>query len=269
MYLKKLTDRLVLRNALPADAGAMGDLQRRVFPTLSPSELLTERHFAQHIKTFPEGQLVVTFNNTVIASTSTLRCRYPSPRHTFLEITGDLTICTHDPDGEWLYGFDMGVDPALQGLGFGRYLYAARNEIARMLNMSGQVITGMPSGYGKVKATLPFDEYYTRLLSGEVFDPTVSVQMKMGFEPDAVIADYLNDPKCGNYGVMMKLSADRVIPYPRMAVEDLEMRVSDVLTHGTGGLQAAVEIDRSPAGADARSVAPQRTESASGAEKSS
>ena len=179
-FIKKLTEKLIIRNAIASDARAMGDLQRRVFPTLSAAELLTQDHFSRHIEIFPEGQVVVMFGARLIASTSTFRCQYPSRDHTFLGITGNLSISTHDPMGAWLYGFDMGVDPALQGLGLGRYLYSAQQEIARSLNMRDQVIAGMPSGYGKVKATLPFDEYYTQLLDGEIFDPTVSVQMKMG-----------------------------------------------------------------------------------------
>lgn len=241
MFLKKLSETLCVRNAIASDAGAMADLQRRVFPTLSAAELLAEKHFSRHIETFPEGQLVVMYGKRLIASTSTFRCRYPSPDHTFLGITGDLLIGTHDCSGEWLYGFDMGVEPALQGLGLGRYLYSARQEIARLLNMRGQVIVGMPAGYGKCSASLPFEEYYAQLLRGEIFDPTVSIQMKMGFEPEAVIADYLQDPKCGNYGVMMKLVIEKMVSAPALAGHELEARIAQKIGPQDAGHSGAFE----------------------------
>lgn len=241
MFLKKLSHNLLIRTARPSDGQAMADLQRRVFPTLSAAELLTEEHFRQHIETFPEGQVVVVHGSRLVASTSTFRCHYPSSAHTFLEITGNLSICTHNPQGEWLYGFDMGVDPALQGLGLGRYLYCARQEIARSLNMQGQVIVGMPSGYGKRSAYLPFDEYYRQLLSGEIFDPTISVQMKVGFEPEAVIANYLEDPKCGNYGVMMKLAVEKTVAAPALAAHELEGRIAQKFGYLDAGVTVVVE----------------------------
>ena len=241
MFLKQITKKLLIRTALTSDGKAMGELQRRVFPTLSAAELLTAEHFCRHIEVFQQGQLVVVFGSQLIASTSTFRCHYPSRHHTFLDITGNRLISTHDPLGPWLYGFDMGVDPALQGLGLGRYLYAARQEIARSLSMQGQVIVGMPSGYGKVSSSVPFDDYYAQLLRGELFDPTVSVQLKMGFEPEAVIANHLEDPKCGNYGIMMKLTVEKTVPAPTLAPSELEERIAQKLTHQDADLRVVVE----------------------------
>lgn len=241
MFLKQITEKLLIRNALPSDGRAMGDLQRRVFPTLSAAELLTEEHFCRHIEVFPQGQIVVVFGSQLIASTSTFRCRYPSRHHTFLDITGNRLISTHDPVGPWLYGFDMGVDPALQGLGLGRYLYSARQELVRSLNMQGQVIVGMPSGYGKVSDSFLFEDYYAQVRRGELFDPTISVQLKMGFEPDAVIANHLEDPKCGNYGVMMKLSVEKTVPAPTLAPSELGTLIAQKLTHQDADLRIVIE----------------------------
>jgi len=247
MFHRELTEHLILRCAVPSDARSMADLQRRVFPTLSAAELLTEEHFRRHIEVFPQGQLVITYCSRLIASTSTFRCAYPAADHTFLGITGDRLLGTHDPSGEWLYGFDMGVDPALQGLGLGRYLYAARQEIARTFKLQGQVIVGMPSGYGKCSATVPFEEYYRQLLCSEVFDPTVSIQMKLGFEPQAVIANHLQDPKCGNYGIMMNLPVTKLVAAPALAGETLEAQIAQRLGDRAGALIAAVEVSRTEA----------------------
>ena len=225
MYFKKLHDDLIIRNAKPADAEAMGALQKKVFPTLSAAELMSSGHFASHIKIFKQGQIVIEYKHNIIASTSTLRCQFPPANHTFLSITADRTIESHDPQGEWMYGIDIAVEPNLQGLGLGRYLYIALSEIARDLGLAGQVTVGMPIGYGKVKDKLSFEEYYRQILSGEVFDPTVSMQMKIGFVPTNYISNYLNDPKCADYGVMMKLEADKKITEPKLSPDLLVEKI--------------------------------------------
>lgn len=241
MYSLLLTDRLIIQNAAPRHANAMGRLQRRVFPTLSASELLTAEHFAKHIEIFPEGQFVILFDGVVIGSTSTFRTVYPKSRHTFLEATGNLWISSHNPEGEWLYGFDLGIDPDMQGLGLGRLLYRARSEICRKLGMAGQVIVGMPSGYGKLSSSLPFGDYYQQVIDQNVFDPTVSMQMRMGFEPQVVIPDYLEDPKGGNYGVMMTLPTEKIVAMPKMAAREIEARLVQMMGET---LESRIERDR-------------------------
>jgi hypothetical protein len=57
------------------------------------------------------------------------------------------------------------------------------------------------------------EEYYESLLRGERIDPTISAQMKVGFEPRGLLANYLNDPVCDNYGVLLVLNAEKEIPF--------------------------------------------------------
>jgi predicted N-acetyltransferase YhbS len=229
MYSRRITKALTIQCAEKQHAAAMAELQRKVFPTLSANELLTEKHFAEHISIFPEGQLVALLNGEVIGSTSTFRTKFPSHKHTFLEATGNLWLNTHDNEGEWLYGFDMGVDPDFRGIGLGRLMYKARGEICVDLGLEGQVIVGMPSGYGKVMSKVPFETYYDQMLNNIVFDPTVSMQMKMGFSPVAVISDYLVDPKCGNYGVLMTLAANNKVADPKLTANQISDKIIEIL----------------------------------------
>jgi hypothetical protein len=67
------------------------------------------------------------------------------------------------------------------------------------------------SGYGKVSKTMSGQQYYDELIAGKRTDPTITPQMKIGFEPIALIPGYLNDPVCGNYGVLIKIDIDREV----------------------------------------------------------
>jgi hypothetical protein len=73
----------------------------------------------------------------------------------------------------------------------------------------------MPSGYGRLKDRMSAREYYEKLLRGELDDPTLTPQMRIGFEPRALLADYLDDPVCGNYGVLIVLPAEKDVPFER------------------------------------------------------
>ncbi|MDK2973408.1 MAG: hypothetical protein PWP23_3163, partial [Candidatus Sumerlaeota bacterium] len=58
-------------------------------------------------------------------------------------------------------------------------------------------------------------DYYELLLRGELDDPTLTAQMRVGFEPRALLADYLDDPVCANYGILIVLPAEKNVPFER------------------------------------------------------
>jgi hypothetical protein len=58
---------------------------------------------------------------------------------------------------------------------------------------------------------MDMEHYYAQVLEGSIFDPTVSTQMRMGAEPQRLIYDYLDDPQCGNAGVMMILAVGKEV----------------------------------------------------------
>ena len=113
-------------------------------------------------------------------------------------------MTNHDPNGDWLYGLDIGIHPAYRGRKLAKELYLATHEMARRLRLKGEVTAGMMNGYGAVSDRMPAEVYYQELLEGKRTDPTITAQMKMGFLPLGLIPGYLDDPACGNYGVLLK-----------------------------------------------------------------
>ena len=74
------------------------------------------------------------------------------------------------------------------------------------MRLKGQVIVGTLNGYADFAKKMSVAEYFDRLLCGELSDPTISAQMKIGFEPLRLMPDYLDDPQCGHAGVLMRWS---------------------------------------------------------------
>jgi GNAT superfamily N-acetyltransferase len=212
-YHETLPGGWVLQHTQPVHARQLEELQKIVFPTLAEDQLIKAIHYLHHLKVFPEGQLVITDQQQVIGMTTTMRTRFDfdNPYHTFKETIAGGWLSRHDPHGDWLYGLDMGILPAWRGQGLARALYRARHTVAERLKLRGQLAVGMLSGYGALNNRISGQRYYDELIGGKRKDPTLTAQMNIGFEPLALIPEYLNDPLCGNFGVLIKIDIDKKI----------------------------------------------------------
>lgn len=192
------------------DAPTLEYIQQTVFPDLIPEERMQTPHFAAHVHMFPEGQWVALVDGQLAGSASSIRYifdpEHPHP-HRFAELFDGGFMRTHNPEGNWLYGMDMAVLPEFRGMGIARLLYRARQQTVRALHLDGQVIVGMLNGYGAVAHEVSVYDYFQALQVGKQKDPTVSVQMHIGFRIVTLLEDYLTDPTCGNAGVLLILPA--------------------------------------------------------------
>lgn len=215
MFRRQLSTGLVVTVMRPEHAEQLEQLQVAVFPTLADEQRLKAAHYRRHVEMFADGQYVVLDGERVVGATTTIRrdVDFEHLRHRFDDVLDGGWLSTHQPEGRWLYGIDVGTHPEYRRRGIARALYAARHEAVRRLGLDGQVTVGMMSGYGAVKHQMSADEYYAGLLAGDITDPTVSTQRRIGFEPRGLIEDYLDDPVCDNYGVALVLPAHRDVHY--------------------------------------------------------
>ena len=213
-YYRRLPDGLTIMHTRPEFAPELEALQRVCFPTLADEQRFKAAHYRKHIELFPDGQFVALDGDRVVGATTTVRLHFDVEHvdHRFADIIQGGWLTSHQPDGEWLYGADIGVEPSMRGRGVGRALYAARQEAVWRLGLRGQVTAGMISGYGAVKDRMTAEDYYAGVLAGRITDPTLSMQLRTGFEPRGLVANYLDDPVSGNYAVLLVLGADRDVP---------------------------------------------------------
>ena len=208
-YRRVLPSGLIVVSTHPDYAEQLEALQRVVFPTLADEERFKAPHYRRHLQLFAEGQFVVLDGSRVVAATSTVRRRFDfdHPDHTFAEIIQGGWLTSHQPEGDWLYGADLGVHPVYRGRGLAAALYAARQELVWALGLKGQITAGMMSGYGAVKHRMSAEQYLQALQEGRVSDPTISVQRKVGFEIRGLLRNHLHDPVCDNYSALIVLDA--------------------------------------------------------------
>jgi len=210
-YHRVLPNGLVIASGRPEHAEQLEALQRVVFPTLADEERFKAAHYRKHLELFPEGQFVGLDDERVVAATATIRLHFDftDHSHTFADIIQGGWLTSHEPDGDWLYGADIGVHPEYRRRGLAQALYAARQELVWALGLKGQVTAGMMSGYGAVKHRMSAEDYYDGLVTGRINDPTLSMQRQVGFEFRALLSNYLQDPICDNYSVLIVLDADK------------------------------------------------------------
>ena len=210
-YFQQLLPGIAVEQMQIEHTQSLEALQRIVFPALAEDELIKCVHYLKHLEIFPEGQFVITHGEKVIGMTTTMRSSFNDNHHTFKEVIAGGWLTNHNPDGDWLYGLDLGVHPDYRGKGLARSLYRARQWLVQSLALQGQFTVGMMNGYSAVSAHISAEDYYQELKAGIRTDPTLTPQMKIGFEPMSLIPGYINDPTCGGYGVLIKMDPNKII----------------------------------------------------------
>lgn len=145
-------------------------------------------------------------NDRLLGTSTTLRTTLALAlsSHSWGEITGNGTLSTHDPGGEVLYGVNIAVDPFMQGRGVGRALYQARINLARASGCTAFVAGARIPGYAAHQHDLEPEAYLHAVIQGDLMDPTLSKQLKVGFQVVRLLRDYAPDLEtCGHAALIM------------------------------------------------------------------
>ncbi len=197
----------VVREMRREDFAAVVHLCRRVYTTSIP---WTEEQLESHLRVFPEGQLVAAdaTSGTLLGLASSLIVHWDDYAFDaeWREWTAGGYFTNHDPKaGRTLYGAEVMVDPEVQRRGIGRRLYAARRHLVRRLGLRRIRAGSRLRGYGRHAARMDPEEYVARVVGGELKDPTLSFQLREGFEVLAVVGGYLrNDAESLGYAAIIE-----------------------------------------------------------------
>lgn len=189
----------------PKHAQALEKLQIACFPTLAAHELMREEHFLSHCHIFPEGSFVALDGSNVVGLGSGFLTDFDfeHTHHTFKDIIAGGYYTNHDPAGAWYYGADISVHPEYRGRGLGKLLYEARKDLVRRSNRRGIVAGGVLPGYAEHKGQLTVREYVDKVVTGKLFDATLSFQLKNGFSVVDLLENYLEDEASDNWATLI------------------------------------------------------------------
>jgi GNAT superfamily N-acetyltransferase len=197
---------ILITNTRPDFIPQLVELQIICYPTLADSSRLKAPHFESHLRIFPAGQWVALEGERVVGMSAGFLYTFDfdHPHHTFDEIIDYGFFTRHDPEGQHFYGADISVHPEYRGRGIARCLYDARKELVRRQGLRGIVTGAMIPGFAQYKSVMAAETYVARVVAGEIFDPTLSVQLRQGFHVRGLLANYLPDSATDGWSVLIE-----------------------------------------------------------------
>lgn len=191
-------------------AERLAEIELLSFPLADPADLLSADDIRAYARTFPEGYFVAMLEGVPVGQGAGifLDFDFDNPQHSLAGITGEHQCGNHDPHGSWYYGTDISVHPDHRGRGIGRHLYEARKDLVRRYRRKGIIAGGSLPGFLHHKDSLSVEEYVSRVVQGELHDPTLSFQLANGFEVRGILEDYMDDEADDGYATLIVWERD-------------------------------------------------------------
>jgi predicted amidohydrolase/ribosomal protein S18 acetylase RimI-like enzyme len=192
LKLEQFEREVAIRSLRLEDFDDLVALQMACFPGMKP--WLREQVKSQ-LEVFPEGQLCLEYDGTIVASASSLIVDFSeyADWHDWKRVADNGFIRNHDPEGDTLYGIEIMVHPEFQGMRLSRRLYEARKEIARKYNLQRIMIGGRIPGYAAYADNMTAREYAEYVLYKDIYDPVLTAQLANGFILRSLIPGYLKE----------------------------------------------------------------------------
>jgi GNAT superfamily N-acetyltransferase len=170
-------------------------LEYLCFPTVDRDDLISIAEIEIQAEVFPEGSFMVLDGDRLVGMASGIFVDYDirEPQHRRGDVIGENGADKHDPAGAWYYGKDIAVHPDLRGRGIGRRLYDLRKQVVKDHGKRGIIAGGVIPGFADHKHEMTAAEYVKAVAAGDLFDPTLTMQIANGFEAKGVISDYVDD----------------------------------------------------------------------------
>lgn len=198
--MPKRAQKLFIRQATLDDIAAINVVVAKVYADEGPYSPDQLRGQLNH---YPKGHMVAVFEERVVGYCASLRVSEERAlgQHNWRGITGGGYGTTDDADGDWLYGYEVCVDPDYRGLRIGQRLYAARRKLCVDERLKGIVFGGRIPGYRRKRRQFENVEAYCEAVADKrVRDPVMSFQLQQGFECIGVLRNYhpADKQSCGH-----------------------------------------------------------------------
>ena len=197
------------RPATLDDVEAIVELNEMCYPDPEEGDVVwRKRHVESHLRMFAEGQWVaLDSRNTIVGAATSIIVsmgRDPYRDHTWVGITDDGMLYSHDPFGDTLYGVDITVRSDCRRLGIAKRFYTERKRLCQRLNLRRIVLGGRIPGYGQKAHELSAEEYARRVEARDFLDPVLSLQLDQGFALRKVMPHYIRDPLSRDHGTFLE-----------------------------------------------------------------
>lgn len=194
---------------VPRWAADLEALELASYPTADPADLYDRESLNALANDFPQGCFAgfdSSDNHRLVAMGLGLRTPFDlsEPQHTIDDIVShDPARSGDDPKGLWYYGTGISVHLDYRRRGIGRELYALRKSVCGKLKLKGIVAGGVMPGYAEHRDTMSADDYISRVVAGDLYDPTLTFQQDNGFVLGPALEGYITDPAVNDYAALI------------------------------------------------------------------
>ena len=181
-------------------------LLEEVFPDMPPIDQYSVEELEEMVDLFPMGTPIVLDGDRPIGMGTGIFTdldfdNMPATENGLLYDADD--VCTHDPDGDYYYGSDIAVHPDYRGRGIARKIYNWRKKQVTDNNKKGFAAAAVLPGFANHRGTLTIHEYVDKVIAKELFDPTLSVQLRNGFKVVKLLHEYFTYPRSDNWSALI------------------------------------------------------------------
>lgn len=182
--------KLGLRHLKIEDYDVIKEISGKIYQGLA--EPWSRQEIVNLINRFGEGQICIEDNGRPVAVALSLIIDFKllGKHHTYNQVTAHGSFRTHDPEGDYLYGIDVFVDPEYRGMRLGRRLYDARKDLAVNLNLKGILIGGRIPGYRKYADQMSAQQYIVKVQELEIVDNVLTFQLSNDFHVRNILHRY-------------------------------------------------------------------------------
>lgn len=199
--------RIEIQTAKPGDVDGILALDNLVWKDFPASRDMIERRVAK----FPEGNFIAIDlsdpENAKIVGYLCLMFVGHKPSefpNSWNDITGDGTIRTHNPDGEYMYGVALTVAPGYDiGMKLQIYGWATVVKYDKRGCYLGSPIPGFGAFHRKHPEVSVEEYVFDRKRKNRPFDQELAYYRSAGFKAVRVLPNYEPDPKSLDYGVLV------------------------------------------------------------------
>lgn len=213
-----------IREVAPADYDAIIEICQQVYPTEVP---YTHEELEDHRQVYPQGQFVAieTERDEVAGVHFTLRLRMTDFHidDSWDVLTSGGSFLDHDAEGHTLYGADIMVHPKHQHHGLAHALTDKARFLVQDESLWRMVGASRLPGYGQHCEDMKVQDYVDQVLSGDRFDPVLSIHLKDGWRVVKPIHGYLqHDEESAGWAVVIQWVNPDCPPPAEFALEKLK-----------------------------------------------
>ncbi len=198
--------KITTRRWRESDIPEIIECSRAVYNDYPPEFIFDQRHYEMQFKAFPDGQFVALAKGRIIGYTTALIVHIDDDYwYDVDEISGAGTFSTHNPDGDTLYGADIGVHPDFRRHGVAMKLYQRRKGLLKRYNLKRMIAYGRIPGYRDYAGRMSAEQYVEQVVAGNLRDQALNAHLKAGYQVKKVQLDITIDKSSLNYSTFLEM----------------------------------------------------------------